>query len=63
MTKDEIAKCKTLVFWNYGKPIECRATGRIINAPTDALTYVEVRIGLFSKKWLQLPLLDCIGKI
>ena len=60
MTLAELQYAKNVIYWDYGKPIEVKLTGRIIKAPTAQLTYVEVKEGWFSRKWIQLPLLDVI---
>ena len=61
MTLDDLLSAKTVCYWDYGVPIEVKLTGRVIKAPTAALTYVEVKTGWFSKKWMKLPLLDVIS--
>lgn len=60
MTLDELFSAKSVCYWDYGTPHEVKLTGRVIKASTPQLTYVEIKTGWFSKKWMQLPLLDAI---
>lgn len=60
MTIDEAFNAEHVCYWEYGKPVMCKLTGRYV--ATKSLTHVEIRDGWFSTKWVNLIILDDVKR-
>jgi len=57
---DKLMVAKQCVYWDYGRPKKCKPTGQFIDSSVEALVYIEVRTGLFAKRWMKIPMLDIV---